>query len=129
MSNKAVSKHPKLPHVEWIDINDEGIAVECIVVKRDKNNGDVYFLETQALDRIDLDRLTSILQKRDADKYQLWDLLDNTTLANGENALEFYHQLVKVCTAQNRIMTPKQGQMGIRIVEEKPRGPGRPKGS
>jgi hypothetical protein len=141
MGNKAVAKHETLPHVEWIDLNDNKVAIEVIVVKRDKRNGDLYFIKTEELDEIDRNRLVSILRKRDAARYELWDLLDNTTLGNGENALEFFHQLVKVKTEGGAILIPGAGRSGISlrpdaktvsieeaddVVAPAKRGPGRP---
>ena len=133
MSNEAVAKHESLPHVEWVDINENGVAVECIVVKRDKRNGDLYFIKTESLDEIDRNRIVEILRRRDADKYELWDLLSNSTLANGENALEFFHQLVRVRTERGQILTPGTGRAGIPVLRQESqavpvekRGPGRP---
>lgn len=88
----------QFPHTEWVDLLNNGVAVEVIVMKRDQRNGDLYFIRTDYLDEIDRRRILQILKKRDADKYPLWDLLDNTTLGNGENALEYFHQLVRVVT-------------------------------
>ncbi len=131
MGNEAVQRHPQLPHVEWMDLDENGVAVECIVIKRDKRNGDLYFIKTEELDQIDRDRIVSILRKRDAARYELWDLLDSTTLGNGENALEFFHQLVKVRTSRGVIMIPAQGRTGIGLTpapaEQQKRGPGRPR--
>jgi len=143
MSNKAVAKHETLPHVEWVDLGDNKVAIEVIVLKRDKRNGDLYFIKTEELDEIDRNRLVSILRKRDAARYELWDLLDNTTLGNGENALEFFHQLVKVKTEHGAILIPGAGKAGISLradaqsvpIEEAEdvvapaakRGPGRPR--
>lgn len=131
MGNQAVQKHPTLPHVEWIDLDDNGVAVECIIVKRDQRSGDLYYIKTEELDQIDRDRMTSILRKRDAARYELWDLLSNTTLGNGENALEFFHQLVKVRTARGVIMVPSPSRVGFVAVPEDQqtakRGPGRPR--
>jgi len=139
MSNKAVAKHDTLPHVEWVDLEDNKVAVEVIVVKRDERNGDLYYIKTESLDDIDRKRLITILRKRDADKYKLWDLLDNTTLGNGENALEYFHQLVKVLTEGGQVLTPGAGRQGISLrpdshavpVEQEgaKRGPGRPRNS
>ena len=125
MSNEAVAKHETLPHVEWVDLDGNGVAVEVVVVKRDKGTNDLYFIKTEELDDIDRRRLTTILQKRDAGKYELWDLLDNSTLGNGENALEFFHQLVRVRTDSGQILIPGAGRHGIKMVPEK-RSPGRP---
>ncbi len=130
MSNEAIQKHSTLPHVEWIDLDDNGVAVECVIVKRDLRSGDIYFIKTSDLDQIDRNRITSILRKRDAEKYELWDLLSNTTLGNGMNALEFFHQLVRVRTNSGVIMVPSPSRVGFTVAPENmqpKRGPGRPK--
>jgi hypothetical protein len=136
MGNKAVAFHDTLPHVEWVDIDGNHIASEIIVIKRDKRNNDLYFIKTEDMDEIDRKRITSILKKRDAGKYELWDLLDNTTLGNGENALTYFHQLVKVLTEQGTVFTPAPGRQGIPVlrpetnaVPVQQRGPSRPKNS
>lgn len=132
MGTKIVQKHESLPHVGWVDLEDNGVGVEVIVVKQDRSNGDLYFIKTEELDEVDRRRMFTILQKRDAIKYPLWDLLDNTTLGNGENALEFFHQLVKVKTASGQTLIPGQGRKGIALRPDpaaQPRGPGRPPNS
>ena len=130
MSTQAVAKHDSLPHVEWVDLGDNGVAIELVVVKRDPTNNDLYFIKTEDMDEIDRRRLVNILKKRDAAKYQLWDLLSNTTLGNGENALDFFHQLVRVKTASGQILVPGTGRAGVVMkpegTKDGQRGPGRP---
>lgn len=123
MGTEAVAKHDTLPHVEWVDLYNNGVAVELIVIKRDPRNGDLYYIKTEELDDIDRRRIISILKKRDAGKYELWDLLDNTTLGNGENALEFFHQLVHVQTVSGQTLTPNAGRAGIPTLRPENRGP------
>lgn len=129
MGTKIVQQHGEVPHVGWVDLDDNGVAIECVIMKQDRNNGDLYYIKTEELDDIDRRRLNTILRKRDADKYELWDLLDNTTLGNGENALEFFHQLVRVKTASGQTLIPGQGRKGIALQPDpttQRRGPGRP---
>lgn len=99
------------PHVQLLDLFDDGVLYECAVVKRDPS-GDIYFIRIDYLDEIDRGRLRKVLSHRDATKYELWDLLDNETMGNGQNALEFFHQLVKVKTVSGRIFTPGLGKVG-----------------
>jgi hypothetical protein len=134
MSVQPLGYHPRLPHVQWVDLEDNGVAVEVVVVKRDKYSGDLYFIRTDRLDPIDQNRLVKILERRDASRYELWDLLGNTTLGNGMNALEYFHQLVKVMTPSGVFLTPSSGTAGVALkVDEEAearkasrRGPGRP---
>lgn len=111
-----------LPHVAWVDLFNNGVAYEVIVMKNDRATGDLYFVRVDYLDEVDRKRITNILQRRDASSYQLWDLMSNITLGNGENALEFFHQLVQVRTNSGEIMTPRLGKSGIAVQQPKAEG-------
>ena len=123
MSTKTVKRHETFPHIEWVDLDNNGVAVEIVVMKRDQGSGDLYYIKVADMDQIDRDRLVNILQKRDAGRYELWDLLHNTTLANGENALEFFHQMVKVQTRSGVTMSPGVGRHGIPTFTPDPVAP------
>lgn len=125
MATEAYGKHKQFPHIEYVDLDNNGIAVEIVAIKRDKGNGDLFYIPVHELDSVDRSRIVSILRKRDAARYEMWDLLHNTTLGNGENALEYFHQLVKVKTASGQTLTPGMGRTGIAAGQPK-RSPGRP---
>lgn len=119
-------------HVQHIDLYGNGILHEVVVVK-EEINGDIHFIQTSILDEIDLVRLRLILDKRDSHLYPMWDLMSQTTLKNGMNALEYFHQLVKIKTAAGPILPA--GRPGSKMVAVNPtllskpgekRGPGRP---
>lgn len=99
------------PHVEWLDLNNDGNLHEVAVVKRDRL-GNVYFLQLRELDVIDRRRLAGILTNRNAPNMELFELFSQITLGNGMNALEYFHQLVKVRTASGHVMKPQIGQVG-----------------
>lgn len=121
MSTKTVKKHEVYPHIEWVDLDSNGVAVEIVVMKRDTGSGDLYYIKIIDMDEIDRNRLVHILQGRDAGRHELWDVLDNTTLANGENALDFFHQMVKVQTVGGVTMSPGVGRHGIpAFIPERP---------
>lgn len=101
-----------LPHVAAFDLYNNGIDYEIIVMKTNKANGDIFFIRTDYLDDIDRRRVLQILRKRDAAKYEAWDLFSQVTLANGLNALEYFHQYVKVRTRSGVIMTPNEFRAG-----------------
>lgn len=109
-----------LPHVQWVDLNDNGTLVEVAVVKRDEL-GNMYFFELNKLDAIDRQRLFNIITKRHSPQFELWDLLSQHTLGNGMNSLDYFHQLVKILTPKGTVIDPKQGVIGARagIVETK----------
>jgi len=100
-----------MPHVFWIDLKNNGVLVECAVVKED-SFGNTYYIEIPSMDNIDKTRLAKILRSRNAKTFPLWDLMSQVTLNNGINSLEYFHQLVKVITPEGVIMNPKSGQVG-----------------
>ena len=101
----------QFPHVLWIDLKNDGILTECAVVKTD-DRGNIHFFELGMLDDIDKVRISRILQNRNANNFELWDLMSQTTLNNGVNALTYFHQLVKVISQDGQIYSPKAGTVG-----------------
>lgn len=119
-------------HVQFLDLYGNGVLKEVVVIK-EEINGDKYFIQTDLLDMVDLQRLREILDKRDSNQYPMWDLMGQTMLRNGMNALEYFHQLVRVKTPNGPIIQP--GRVGTNIVQVQvpnsqfaspARGPGRP---
>ena len=78
-------------HVEHIDVNEDGILEQVAVVKR-WEDGSISYIDIAKLGDIDKGRLKTVISSVHADKYELWELLDHTTLSNGINALIFFHQ-------------------------------------
>ena len=113
MSIETVQKHAKYPHIEWVDLDNNGVSHEIAVMKRDVNTKDLYYIKISDMDDIDRNRLVQVLESRDAGRHELWDVLHNTTLANGVNALEFFHQMVKVQTRSGVTMSPGIGRQGM----------------
>lgn len=122
---RATSKYP---HVEWLDLKNDGTLIECAIMKRD-DAGNTYYFEIGSLDEIDKQRLFRIIVSRNSSQYPLWDLMGQVTLGNGINALEYFHQLVKVLTPSGQILTPQLGVMGAplgRVRVEKDEGDSEP---
>jgi len=99
MSNQLstnVRQTVKLNHVEYIDVDGDGVLEEVAVVKRSED-GTVHYINIAPLDPIDKARLKRIVTSQHADKYPLWELLAQSKLENGMNALDFFHSnLIKV---------------------------------
>lgn len=105
----------QLEHVKWIDLKMNGVLVECAILKTDAN-GNYYYVEIPTLDRVDKGRLARILHNQNASHFPLWELMHQITLNNGMNALQYFHQLVKVITPQGVVMNPAQGRIGTGYV-------------
>ena len=103
----------KYRHYVSMDLYGNGVSHDVVIVKHDKDNDDVYFIKVGDLDSIDRARMRQILTKRNADTMPLWDVMSQVTLKNGENALEYFHQMVKVRTASGQIINPSAARRGI----------------
>jgi hypothetical protein len=106
-------------HLTYLDLDGDGTAYECVVVRHDQESGDLYFIRTIDMDEIDKKRMRKIITSRDAHRFEMWELLANNTLPNGMNALEMFHQLVKVRTASGQVISPTQGRRGYRPIHAK----------
>lgn len=105
-----------LNHIFNFDINGDGVSREVAVVKLEKNReggvSAIYYIDVALLDNIDKGRLKSIITGRHADKYELWDLLSQSTLSNGKNALDYFHQLTKTVRGEGSVNTSLGGGLG-----------------
>lgn len=110
-------------HIAWADLYNNGLLSEIAVVKLDEHNGDLYFISLTALDEIDKQRMLTLVTKRDAQNYKLWDLMSGTTLRNGVNALEYFNQLVRVRSASGQIYQPQSGKIGAVMLSKKNAAP------
>ncbi len=107
-----VVKSPTHPHMEWIELNSDGVLHECAVLRTDAQGNKLMF-PTNHLDAIDRTRLGQLLRDRNARNFELWDLMAQKTLGNGMNALAYFHQYVKVLTPSGKLLDPKSGQVGM----------------
>ena len=105
-----------MPHIFWIDLANDGMFTECAVMKRD-GLGNVFFFPLTQLDRIDRGRLAKILTNRNAQAFELWDLMSQITLNNGINALEYFHQMVEMISPAGKRTKPREGVVGTGIVD------------
>lgn len=120
-------------HVQYVDLHNDGTLREVIIMKY-TDNGDLYFISVDDLDDIDVARLQQVINRKDAHRYELWDLLSTVTLKNGVNALEFFHQFVKHRTNNGKIHSPgkvisvnkQQRPTTVNKADVTRRGPGRP---
>jgi len=113
----AIQQHAgNLPHIKWLELKGDGVLTECAVLKTD-GFGNIHYIEVPILDSIDKQRLARILTNRNAPTFELWDLMSQITLNNGINALEYFHQLVKVISPDGVVMNPRQGVVGTGRVK------------
>lgn len=115
---KGVTKHATpFQHVFLVDINDNGQLREVAIVKEDAN-GSLYYVDIMSMDNFDKARLKKIVTSQHADKYPLWDLMSQTTLSNGKNALDYFHQLVRVKYAAGHVNTGMGGGLAGPLPRE-----------
>lgn len=107
--------------IQYLDLNRNGVAVEVTVVKHfevgkdesGKPQYETWFIRNEELDNIDRQRLLEVLQKsaRVNDFQPLYETLADVTLGNGVNALDYFHQYVKVLYPSGVIKKPKIGNV------------------
>lgn len=111
-------KKTNLNHVFLFDVNNDGafreIAVVKIVRSGPKEDDDIvtmHYIDVASLDNIDKGRLKAIVTSPHADKYELWDLMSqpHSVLNNGKNALDYFHQLVRIARGPGSINTSMGG--------------------
>lgn len=107
-----VKTRAKLHHIEYVDVNGDGVLEEIAVLKR-AEDGTIHYIDIAPLDPIDKARLKRIVTSQHADKYELWELMDQTRLENGLNALDFFHlNLVKIKRGTGTTSTQFGGGLG-----------------
>lgn len=104
----------KYPHIEWLDLNANGVVTECAILKKDPE-GNVFFFTLNSLDLIDKKRLLDIVTNRNAHMYELWDLMSQITMRNGVNALVYFHQLAKVLTPSGQVIECDPSRRGLAL--------------
>jgi len=77
----------------------------------------IYYIEIPSLDGIDKNRIARILAKPRASEVPLWESMGLSQLKNGMNALDYFHQLVKIITPEGVIMNPRVGAIGTGKVD------------
>lgn len=112
MTERSIQVHnsTEYHHVKWIELKP-GQLVECAVMKEDEF-GNLYFFPLADLDDIDKRRFFSIITSRHAPNMALWDLMSQKSLGNGMNALNYFHQLVKIVTPDGNVINPRAGVIG-----------------
>lgn len=88
--DEIVIQSTSLPHVFLCDVDDSGLLKEILLVKRFRD-GSIYYVEIDTLHQIDKGRIKKIVTSQHADKYECWELLSQSKLSNGMNALDFFH--------------------------------------
>jgi hypothetical protein len=87
---KIELKPTSLPHIFLCDVDDSGLLQEIAVVKQFKD-GSLYYISIDPLHQIDKARIKKIVSSQHAKDYPLWDLMSQSKLSNGMNALDFFH--------------------------------------
>ena len=113
-------KPSKYNHVFWADLEGKGLMQEIIVVAKDNYYGTVWFIPMNALDAVDRRRIFKLVTDRSASMLPLFEVMSNTRLGNGVNALEYFHQLTKMWTASGQIVDPNSGLIGAAPVMQVP---------
>jgi hypothetical protein len=108
MAQTVQTPKSRLPHVEYLDIHENGALREVAVVKK-WEDGSISYIDIELLDRTDKGRLKAALMDVHADKDPLHVVLSRRTESNGMNSLDYFHPLVKLKRGKNAINTMQSG--------------------
>lgn len=89
-ANLIEKRKTNTEYIYLIDWYDDGIFREFALVK-EAEDGTLFGIEVAKLHPIDKGRLKKFITGTHAGKYELWELLSQGRLANGVNALDFFH--------------------------------------
>lgn len=111
--------------IKNLDLNRNGVGIEVTIVNsinvgQDEHGNpqyEIWFIKNDELDPIDKQRLLEVLQKsaRVNDFQPLYETLADVTLGNGQNALDYFHQYVKVQYPSGIIQRPKLGRSAVTV--------------
>ena len=79
----------------FLDAGGEQEHSKEVIVMKTWEDGTVYFINPDHLDTIDRKRLLRALQRANKSEVELWTVLKETSLSNGSNGLDYFHQLVQ----------------------------------
>jgi len=109
--------------IKNLDLQRNGVATEVTIMRKIEHGKDddnkmqyeLWFIRNDELDAIDRTRLLEILQKsaRVKDFQELYFTMAEVTLGNGMNALDYFHQYVKILYPSGKIMRPKEGRSAV----------------
>ena len=109
--------------IKTLDLKRNGIGVEVTLINTIEVGNDehgvmqheVWFIKNDELDNIDKARLLEVLQKsaKVNDFQPLYETLADVTLRNGENALDYFHQYVKILYPSGVIERPRRGKHAV----------------
>jgi hypothetical protein len=96
LSYGTASEKGKVQNTAVIDftIGNQETAREVIIMKQ-WEDGTVYFIDPNHLDSIDRKRMSRALNRANKAQVELWTVLKDTSLSNGANGLDFFHQYVQ----------------------------------
>jgi hypothetical protein len=108
--------------IKKMELTNNGVLTEVTVVRVVEHGNDqegnpqreIWFIRNDELDAIDQKRLLSVLQRsaKVNDFQPLYETLAQVTLGNGANALDYFHQYVRIKYPSGAIERPRLGRSG-----------------
>lgn len=112
----------KTKFIKQLDLANNGVLTEVTIVKvvergtdaEGKPQREIWFIKNEELDTIDQKRLLNVLQRsaKVNDFQPLYETLAQVTLGNGQNALDYFHQYVRIRYPSGAIERPRAGRTG-----------------
>jgi len=103
----------------FLDTRGDQEQAKEVVVMKTWEDGTVYFIDPTHLDTIDRRRLSRALQRANRSQVELWTVLKETSLSNGSNGLDYFHQLVQTYKPAGAKRAPTAEQLSHAIRRER----------
>lgn len=103
----------------FLDIRGEQEASKEVIVMKTWEDGTIYFVDPDHLDTIDRKRLIRALQRANKSEVELWTVLKETSLSNGANGLDYFHQLVQTYKPAGARKAPTAEQLSSVIRRDR----------
>jgi len=103
----------------FLDRGGEQEHSKEVIVMKTWEDGTVYFIDPDHLDTIDRKRLLRALQRANKSEVELWTVLKETSLSNGSNGLDYFHQLVQTYKPAGAKTAPTAEQLAGAIRRDR----------
>ena len=103
----------------FLDVRGEQEASKEVIVMKTWEDGTIYFVDPDHLDTIDRKRLLRALRRANRSEVELWTVLQETSLSNGANGLDYFHQLVQTYKPAGARSAPTAEQLAAVIRRDR----------
>lgn len=96
----------KVHNTMVLDAHSHQERAREVVVMKEWDDGTVYYIDPNHLDSIDRKRMLRALGRANKSNVPLWTVLKDTSLSNGANGLDYFHQYAQTFRPEGATRAP-----------------------